>query len=540
MQRTVQQSGKIVEEDTPFDPWNSRRSNSIKLHSYESPVKQYVEVKIGGHTLDHKHVADPKASVAHAPMKVTPKTISGHNQASVFQVHHKERMQYVEVKIGGHRYDHKRCVATDETLVGFNNQLSVIKSGSIGCALCFGIDVGPLVHLYCRHAVCIPCFDSFTQNGTRVLCQVCFKKVPFLHPHMMLASQQTAKSDASMDFDKMTLAVSCVGLGYAGPKVVTRISHALRGISIGETAVPKLTTTLAHVNEIIDTDGAQSWRNRVQLVMEPSKLLRYEYVDTLGQGNFSQVLLMKKSYSICRIVDHIRRSGGALCVLKESDKLQEAMNEISVLSKLHSPHVVRLNQYFIEQVGHLHYAYLELEYCDRGNMAEYIASQGKMDHDMFARVMLQLCSGLAEIHRHNVVHRDLKPANILLTSDGVVKISDFGVSTCLESALVTRHAAGTMSFMAPEVRRYFLGESVEYDWAADIWSLGAVAVALLTGMAEPKVATRPVDDIVDSLTRQNVPANFVRAVQGALEPEPSARASLEQLQAWIASTYSKL
>lgn len=65
------------------------------------------------------------------------------------------------------------------------------------------------------------------------------------------------------------------------------------------------------------------------------------------------------------------------------------------------------------------------------------------------------------------------------------------MSTYLESDLLTHHAAGTLAFMAPEVRRYFLGEVVSYDSKADIWSLGALAVAMLTGNPEPRVATRP-------------------------------------------------
>ncbi|KAF0685834.1 Aste57867_22309 [Aphanomyces stellatus] len=487
------------EEDAPYDPWSSRRSNHIKLHSYESPVKQYVEVKIGGHPLDHKHADYTAPHVAHTPIKIAPKESSlGQNQSSVYAIHHKEPMKYVEVKIGGHRYDHKRCVAADETLVGFNDQLASIDSGAMGCSLCLSPAESTLVQLYCRHAVCVSCFETSTHTDTRVLCQVCFQKVPFLHPHLIRPPHQlrheSAEMEGGMDLEKMALAVSCVGLGYIGPKIAQRVSHALRGISMGGDDIPALVSaaapvleeiTMANINAIIDADGAQRWRNRVQVVLEPSKLLRYEFVQTLGKGNFSEVMLMKKT-SV-----NPQTHASSLCVLKESDKLQEAMNEVNLLSKLQSPHVVRLQNYFIEQVGHLHYAYLELEYCDRGNLAELLTSQGKVDNDMFARVMLQLCSGLAAIHDHHIVHRDLKPANILLTTDGVVKISDFGVSTCLDSALVTRHAAGTMSFMAPEVRRYFLGESVVYDWTADIWSLGAVAVALLTGMPEPKVATRP-------------------------------------------------
>lgn len=73
-----------------------------------------------------------------------------------------------------------------------------------------------------------------------------------------------------------------------------------------------------------------------------------------------------------------------------------------------------------------------------------------------------------------------------LQSEGTTKIADFGVSTYLESDLLTHHAAGTLAFMAPEVRRYFLGEVVSYDAKADIWSLGALALAMLTGNPEPQ------------------------------------------------------
>lgn len=90
-----------------------------------------------------------------------------------------------------------------------------------------------------------------------------------------------------------------------------------------------------------------------------------------------------------------------------------------------------------------------------------------------------------------IVADSLRLLEMVVQSAGVAKIADFGVSTCLESDLLTHHAAGTVAFMAPEVRRYFLGEDVSYDAKADIWSLGALAFAMLTGNPEPRVATRP-------------------------------------------------
>ncbi|EQC34612.1 NEK protein kinase, variant [Saprolegnia diclina VS20] len=351
--------------------WDARHSASQqRLHAYEVPVKSYVEVKIGGHPLDHKHAAPYRpALVVSAPMKMVPRGVSL-NQSPAFGVHYKEKMQYVEVKIGGHRYDHKRCVSLEASLVGFNDQLATIERGALGCALCQSFTDDPLVQLYCRHAVCAPCFETMAINdhATRVMCGVCFQKVPFLRPAHQAAATTTHKSvKRSLSLETVTLAAASATLGHYGPKAVRRISHALRSISIGTrlTSPPETKHEVDDVQElvntIVDMDGATRWANRVASLLEPSKLLRYEYVRTLGSGNFSEVMLMK------------RRSSQKLCVLKESDKLQEAMNEVNLLSKLKSPHIVRLDGYFIEQIGHLHYVYLELEYCNNGTLHDYIA-----------------------------------------------------------------------------------------------------------------------------------------------------------------------
>lgn len=113
-------------------------------------------------------------------------------------------------------------------------------------------------------------------------------------------------------------------------------------------------------------NGAARWQKRVASLRAPSKLLKFEFVRTLGIGNFAEVMLVKRKK---------RTDASDLTVLKESDKLQEAVNEIRILSKIRSPHVVRIFQYFIEEVGHRHFAYIEMEYCDRGDLVQMLQQQ---------------------------------------------------------------------------------------------------------------------------------------------------------------------
>lgn len=108
-------------------------------------------------------------------------------------------------------------------------------------------------------------------------------------------------------------------------------------------------------SEVSLAKGPERWAKRVQGLQPPSKLLKFSFVRTLGIGNFAEVML-------------VENRKGELTVLKESDKLPEAANEISILSRVRSPHVVQIQQYFIEEIGHRHFAYIEMEFCDGGDL----------------------------------------------------------------------------------------------------------------------------------------------------------------------------
>ncbi|KAL4085629.1 hypothetical protein PRIC1_014965 [Phytophthora ramorum] len=502
-----------------------------------------------------------------------------------------EVLVYSAVKIGGHPLDHVPFVSRglpSRPLLGYVPRLPAFQAPGLSsaavtyeiapnvsnlydCSRCFRLRQSPRVQLCCGHPVCAKCVASRTikhveHNRTCFLeCARCndmvaVEAVVFTNYILRMEpfSARTV-SELEMQEEKAGESTSLSGAWKQGgvlaalsfiagrfvptskksstsrrkkqdaneeaKKLVADVlpDEADELLVDGVTGLSKETAKA----EVTIAKGPERWVKRVKGLQPPSKLLKFTFVRTLGVGNFAEVMLVENRKE-------------QLTVLKESDKLPEAANEISILSRVHSPHVVQIQQYFIEEIGHRHFAYIEMEYCDGGDLRRMLETKGRLEGDDFDSMFHQLCLGLKEIHRHGIVHRDLKPGNVLLTSDGTTKIADFGVSTYLESDLLTHHAAGTLAFMAPEVRRYFLGEVVSYDAKADIWSLGALAVAMLTGNPEPRVATRPVEELVEELKGENMDKKYTRLVEGTLAAHPTDRLSLEDLLEAFPQMHSRL
>ncbi|GMF17208.1 unnamed protein product [Phytophthora lilii] len=522
-----------------------------------------------------------------------------------------EVLVYSAVKIGGHPLDHvpfRSRGLPSRPLLGYvpeaarppppafqapglsaaavTYEIAPNVSNLYDCSRCFRLRQSPRVQLCCGHPVCAKCVASRTikhveHNRTCFLeCARCNDMVaveavvftnyilrmePFsartvseLETQEKEAGESTSTSTsltgawkqggvlAALSFIAGRFVPTSTSSANARHKKHDAVEEAKRLVAevVPDEADELLVDGVAALSkeaakaEVTIEKGPERWAKRVQGLQPPSKLLKFSFLRTLGVGNFAEVML-------------VENRKGELTVLKESDKLPEAANEISILSRVRSPHVVQIQQYFIEEIGHRHFAYIEMEYCDGGDLRQMLEAKGRLEGDDFDSMFHQLCLGLKEIHRHGIVHRDLKPGNVLLTvslipishfwkssigslilisfsqSDGTTKFADFGVSTYLESDLLTHHAAGTLAFMAPEVRRYFLGEVVSYDAKADIWSLGALAVAMLTGNPEPRVATRP--EIVEELKEEKLDEKYTRLVESTLAVHPADRLSLEDL-----------
>jgi serine/threonine-protein kinase len=121
--------------------------------------------------------------------------------------------------------------------------------------------------------------------------------------------------------------------------------------------------------------------------------------------------------------------------------------------------------------------YFAMEYITGTSLQRLLRDRGKMDARQAARLILQTSAGLGAAHEADVIHRDIKPANILITTDGRVKVSDFGVAKAVgEATELTRTGmlVGSPAYMAPEQIK-----GLELDGRADLFSLGVVLYEML-------------------------------------------------------------
>lgn len=169
-------------------------------------------------------------------------------------------------------------------------------------------------------------------------------------------------------------------------------------------------------------------------------------------------------------------------------------------------------------------AYLVMELVDGQPLSQLIA-RGAFAPDRVRSIMGQAALALAAAHAQGVVHRDVKPANILLTSEGRVKLTDFGIASAGEGSSHTRtgEVLGTPHYLSPEQATGRMATG-----ASDIYALGIVAHEMLTGRkpfdAGSAVATalQQVNDAPPPLP-PGVPADLARIVMSCLEKDPALR-----------------
>lgn len=158
---------------------------------------------------------------------------------------------------------------------------------------------------------------------------------------------------------------------------------------------------------------------------------------------------------------------------------REIIREINILSNLDHQNVLRLHD--IALSSDLNSVYLMLEFCN-ASLLQYISSfkQERIPENQIKCIMRQILEGLKYLHRYFIIHRDIKPENLLVDSNGILKISDFGLSRKFSYPLKAMTPdVVTVWYKAPEL----LLEAPTYGPAIDIWAAGCVLGELFKGTA---------------------------------------------------------
>jgi serine/threonine protein kinase/tetratricopeptide (TPR) repeat protein/TolB-like protein len=201
----------------------------------------------------------------------------------------------------------------------------------------------------------------------------------------------------------------------------------------------------------------------------------YRIVKKIGSGGMGEVYRARDDQLDRDVALKILPSGA----LPDEATRKRFRQEALILAKLNHPNIATIHE-FGSQEG---VDFLVMELIPGKSLREII-SQGPMAEKQIQRLGIQLADGLATAHRHNIVHRDLKPANIMVTSDGRLKILDFGLAKLVQDACpdVTLSSTkgdavpGTLPYMAPEQVK---GDPV--DVRTDIYATGAVLYEMSTG-----------------------------------------------------------
>ncbi|MDC0317314.1 protein kinase [bacterium] len=206
----------------------------------------------------------------------------------------------------------------------------------------------------------------------------------------------------------------------------------------------------------------------------------YELIEKIGQGGMG-VIYKARQQKLNRIVAVKMIRAGKLA--SPSD-IQRFQSEAEAIGRLEHPQIVPI--YEVDQVEGIHF--FSMAFIDGEDLAQKLR-QGPLPQRQAAQLVDEIALAIHYAHQQGIIHRDLKPANILLTRDGQIRVTDFGLAKLQDAEhgqTVTGDVVGTPGYMSPEQAA---GQRASVGTASDIYSLGAILYSLLTGRPPFQAAT---------------------------------------------------
>lgn len=256
---------------------------------------------------------------------------------------------------------------------------------------------------------------------------------------------------------------------------------------------------------------------------------RYKIIDKLGSGGMAEVY---------RAEDTILNRIVAIKVLHsqfatQRDFVERLRREAQSAANLNHPNIVSIHDWGSEENNY----FIVMEYIEGKTLKEIIEAEAPLAPERAINIAIKVCSALEFAHKREIIHRDVKPQNIVITPEGEIKVTDFGIARAGAATPMTQTGSimGTAQYISPEQAQ---GRIVQRT--SDIYSLGVVLYEMLTGRP-PFSGENPVSIAFKQVHEQpipprkinpNIPESLERVILRALAKNPADRyQSALQMQA---------
>ena len=257
------------------------------------------------------------------------------------------------------------------------------------------------------------------------------------------------------------------------------------------------------------------------MIVKGSKINdRYQIIKTLGEGGMANVYLAHDTILDRNVAVKVLRGDLA----NDEKFVRRFQREALSASSLSHPNIVEMYDVG-EDDGQY---YIVMEYVDGKTLKQVLKSRGHLSVTEVVDIMLQLTDGMAHAHDAYIIHRDIKPQNIMILSNGMIKITDFGVATALNSTQLTQtnSVMGTVHYLPPE-QAQGKGSTIK----SDIYSMGIMMYELLTGLVPYKgdnaveIALKHLKEPLPSVRKANpsIPQSIENVIIKATAKNPKNR-----------------
>jgi len=231
---------------------------------------------------------------------------------------------------------------------------------------------------------------------------------------------------------------------------------------------------------------------------------RYEILEKIGTGGMSDVY-KAKCHKLNRFV--------AVKVLKQefsenTNFVSKFRIEAQAAAGLMHPNIV--NIYDVGEENGIHYIVMEL--VEGITLKKYIEKKARLSYKEAVSIAIQVSMGIEAAHNNHIIHRDIKPQNIMISKDGKVKVTDFGIAKAATSNTITSNVMGSVHYTSPEQARG--GYS---DEKSDIYSLGITMFEMLTGRVPFNGETTVAIAIKHIQEELPLPTEFVPEIPSSVE-----------------------